>query len=282
MISIIICSRTQAIRKDLSENIKNTVGCHYELIVIDNSENKYSIFEAYNIGIEKSKGKYLCFIHDDILFHSQNWGEVINGFFTENPKAGLLGIAGTKMKTKMPSAWWRCPENQKVIKIIQHSIHTPIQNHELGFNNNSLEQVVIIDGVFMALRKKELLHFNRKMKGFHNYDLNISLECIKNGFSISVTNAIEIEHFSAGSINEDWIDSTFKIHMIYKDLLPLHLQKESNKKVMETDNAKRFIRECLKHKKRSLAFSTWIMLIKLEPFSKYSIKFLILCVKSFF
>ena len=68
MISIIICCRIQTINKDLSENIKNTVGCDYELIVIDNSQNSYSIFEAYNLGIERSNGDYLCFIHDDILY----------------------------------------------------------------------------------------------------------------------------------------------------------------------------------------------------------------------
>ena len=44
MISIIICSRTERINYDLSENIKKSVGCDYELIIIDNSENKYSIF----------------------------------------------------------------------------------------------------------------------------------------------------------------------------------------------------------------------------------------------
>ena len=82
-------------------------------------------------------------------------------------------------------------------------------------------------------------------------------------------------------MNEDWVESTFKIHKIYKDLLPLHLHKESSLKIIETDNAKRFIKECLKYKKRSLAFSTWIMLFKFDPISKYSIKFLMLFAKSF-
>jgi hypothetical protein len=34
---------------------KLTIGCEYELIIIDNSENKYSIYEAYNLGIERYK-----------------------------------------------------------------------------------------------------------------------------------------------------------------------------------------------------------------------------------
>jgi len=281
MLSIIICSRKENVSDELAINIDKTIGCAYELIVIDNSANKYSIFEAYNLGIEKSKGIYLCFIHDDILFHTQNWGEVINRVFNENPKAGLLGIAGTKMKTKMPSAWWRCPEDKKAIKIIQHSKHPPSVNWDLGFKNNSLEQVVVIDGVFMVLRKDKNLHFNKEIKGFHNYDLNISFECIKKGFTIFVTDEILTEHFSAGSINKDWVVSTFKIHRMYKDLLPLFLPKETLNKKMETANAKRFIKDCFKHKKRGLAFSTWIRLFNLDPLSKYSIKFFVLFIKSF-
>lgn len=73
MISVIICSRAKIIKTNLFENIKNTIGCNYELIVIDNSENKFSIFQAYNLGIEKSLGDYLCFLHDDVFIHTDGW-----------------------------------------------------------------------------------------------------------------------------------------------------------------------------------------------------------------
>jgi glycosyltransferase involved in cell wall biosynthesis len=72
MISIIICSRNLGIDPKLSTNITSTIGCEYELIVIDNSQNKYSIFQAYNIGIEKSTSEIICFVHEDVLFHSKD------------------------------------------------------------------------------------------------------------------------------------------------------------------------------------------------------------------
>ena len=121
MISIIICSRTKTITPVLLENIKNTVGANYELIVIDNSENNYSIFEAYNLGIKKSKSELLCFIHDDVLLHTNNWGTILIDIFNNNKNLGLLGVAGAKVKTKMPSPWWNCHYSQQVIKIIQHN-----------------------------------------------------------------------------------------------------------------------------------------------------------------
>jgi hypothetical protein len=54
------------------------------LIVIDNSENAYSILEAYNLGIEISKGDFLCLIHDDVLFHTKNWGSIVQDVFEQN------------------------------------------------------------------------------------------------------------------------------------------------------------------------------------------------------
>lgn len=63
MISCIICSRQPDISAELKENIATTVGCEYELVVIDNSKDEYSIFSAYNEGVRCAKayllGKYI-------------------------------------------------------------------------------------------------------------------------------------------------------------------------------------------------------------------------------
>ena len=70
MLSLIICSRNSDISATLKKNIETTIGINYELIVINNSLNHYSIFEAYNQGIRKSKYQFLCFMHEDILYHT--------------------------------------------------------------------------------------------------------------------------------------------------------------------------------------------------------------------
>jgi hypothetical protein len=69
MVSIIICSKYQQLDKQLLLNIQNTIGTAYEVVNIDNSQHQYSIFEAYNIGVSRAKGEYLCFMHEDVLFH---------------------------------------------------------------------------------------------------------------------------------------------------------------------------------------------------------------------
>jgi hypothetical protein len=270
MISIIVCSRTQKISSDLAENIKNTIGCAYELIVIDNSENHYSIFEAYNLGIERSTTKVLCFIHDDIFFQSPDWGTTVQSIFSENKKIGLVGVAGTKIKTKMPSAWWDCAEDDKVVNIIQHFPDREKEHWHFGFGKESIAAVVAIDGVFMAMRKDKRIRFDTAMKGFHNYDLNISFEYKKQGYAIVVTNKILLDHFSSGVMEENWIRATYKIHQLYRKELPLFVSGTNVTKNHEIINAQRFISICMDYGLKKIAVLVWFRLFLLEPNAKFN------------
>jgi glycosyltransferase involved in cell wall biosynthesis len=281
MISLIICSRSAVINNELSVNIESTVGCPSELIIIDNSENKYSIFEAYNLGISRSKGKYLCFMHDDILLHTNNWGLILLEIFQENEKIGLVGVAGAKIKTKVPSAWWNCPEEEKVMNILQHFNEKKGVKHkwEIGFKNNSnKEEVIAIDGVFMVARKDPRIKFNTTMQGFHNYDLNMSFEYLKYDYKILVTNEILIEHFSNGRMDKAWVNSTFQLHNIYKKILPLKtdnvLINSTDFKNLEFDNGVKFVNHSLNFGFKKNALLTWCCLIIIKPYSLEYSKFL--------
>ncbi|WP_337967359.1 glycosyltransferase [uncultured Flavobacterium sp.] len=276
MISVIICSRYELIDSDLKENIEKTIGVKFELIIINNSQNKYSIFEAYNLGIKQSKGEYLCFIHDDIFIHTNDWGKIISDTFEENNTVGLIGVAGSKVKTKMPSGWWNCPDDQKVINIIQHVKNDP-EKWEYGFKTNDEKvEVIAVDGVFMAARKDERIFFNTKLKGFHNYDLNFSFEYKKYDYKVLVTNQILIEHFSIGNLDEKWIDSTFKIHSIYRKYLPLKIDNQFTNKdlqILEFDNGSNFINRSLNLGIKKNVISIWFNLFCMKPYSPLYSKF---------
>jgi hypothetical protein len=276
MISIIICSREQTISFDLYENIKDTIGCEYELIVIDNSKNKYSIFEAYNLGIEKSKGKYLCFIHDDIFIHTKGWGNNLHRIFNEDSKIGLIGVAGAKVKTKMPSAWWDCTDEQKVINIIQHFKNKEKEELFMGFEDASDTEVVVIDGVFMAMRRDIRFIFDLRLKGFHNYDLYISLKHHMFNKKVLVTSKILLEHFSEGSLNKAWYESTSLFHKLYKNYLPVDVNgeyKNEHLKKTEFEYGKTFITRLVQHKLYWDAIYWWFEIFKLKPKSKYHFRF---------
>lgn len=274
MISIIICSRNPSISDYLQGNIDATIGSEYELIVIDNSQNKYSIFEAYNLGIERSNGAYLCFIHDDILFHTQGWGEVVNQIFEADNSVGLIGVAGAKIKTKMPSAWWDCAEGDILLYLRQHSRNGIVEDCDKGFTDKNMERVVAIDGLFMVARRDERFRFQEPFKGFHGYDLNISFEYIQLGYEILVINLILVEHFSLGTLNKDWYSSNLKMHKLYFKLLPLKEEKRIVTKEVEFANGVNFIKGLLFFKFKKEAFVLWLQLIIIKPISRYHFKFL--------
>lgn len=274
MLSIIICSRTQTISSNLSENIKNTVGCEYELIGIDNSINQYSIFEAYNIGIEKSIGEYLCFIHDDIFIQTMNWGKVIEEIFLLNSLVGLLGIAGGKVKTKMPSTWWDGGEN--ALRLKQHHKNKKQEIWNQGFDNFDMVEVAAIDGVFMAMRRDERITFDERLKGFHNYDLYLSLKHHILNKKVIVTNRIFLEHFSEGSINKSWYLSSSLFHKLYKKYLPVNINgeyKNEEFKELEFKTGTTFIAKLIEQKLYSDAMYWWYEIFKLKPKAKYHYRF---------
>jgi glycosyltransferase involved in cell wall biosynthesis len=277
MISIIICSREKSIKKDLIENIKNSVGCEFELIIMGNSENNYSIFEAYNLGIEKSRGDFLCFMHDDIYIHTIDWGCIINRIFNENQEIGLIGVAGAKIKTTMPSTWWDCPEDQYVIQIIQHFNNKEPKTLNYGFQNALCHEVAVIDGVFMVMRKDSRIHFSTEMDGFHNYDLNLSFECRKLDYKVIVTNEILIEHFSIGTINDSWYESAYKLYKLYSIKLPRSVNGITDSKLLdelEFKNGMHFINKMVILGKNKKALKIWFKLFLLKPMSKFHFGFI--------
>ena len=113
MISIIICSRNTDISKSQQINLGETIGTAFEIICIDNSENKYSIFQAYNFGARQAKFPFLCFIHDDIIFQTANWGINLIQHF-EDSEFGLIGVAGSQYKSKYLSGWGCSPKFMRV------------------------------------------------------------------------------------------------------------------------------------------------------------------------
>lgn len=270
-ISIIICSQTEVLNKEFEKNILETIGCDYEIIVINNSDNKYSIFEAYNIGISRSKNSYLVFIHEDLVFHTKNWGNKLLQLFDENSQFGLIGVAGSKIKTKTPSGWWDCETHYKVVNIIQHLEPGKIERQRIGFKSNNLEEAVVVDGVFLAYRKLKNVGFMNNLAGFHGYDLNLCFEVFLKGYKIGVTDLILIEHYSIGTINKEWLRSIIKIHDLYKHILPLKIipQRAISDEIYSLE---RLLNKLIYFKERKLFISYWLKLLIIKPNSKKHMK----------
>lgn len=222
MISIIICSRTSEVDKNLLINIEEHIGdVVYEVITVNNSGNRYNIFQAYNIGVQKAQYPILCFMHDDILFHSHNWGiNVIKHF--KYDKLGMLGISGPRFLSYIPSIWWASNAlNKYSPSVCQYSIDTErntrvsVHQQVQPVDEKQIE-VVALDGLFFCIRKSlfELVSFDEVTYGnFHLYDLDISMQVRSAGYKIYAIYDILIEHISASQLDSEWLRS---VRLFYK------------------------------------------------------------------
>lgn len=217
MISIIICSRNSDIPAELKQNIADTIGCDYELVVIDNSRNQYSIFQAYNEGVERAKGEILCFIHDDVVFHTNGWGKVIEALFLAHEDFGGIGVLGGHLLPFQESYYLLSSGN---IMQLQNDGKVEMELRNDHFDKDGLDEVAALDGLLMAVPKELFLvkgvRFDETYGGFHMYDLDFSMQLREIGYKCVVTNNILVEHRTriTGVLESD----SFKreLHKFYK------------------------------------------------------------------
>jgi len=223
MLSIIICSRNKVLSKEFTENIKVTVGVDYEIVYIDNSENKYSIFAAYNLGITQSKYPYLCFVHEDVFFHTSDWGEKVISHL-QDTKTGIIGVAGSDLVTRIPASWANMISQGHNIILTDNARKKPTEIILLPKNYNlSKRSSIILDGLFMCMRKDltNKIHFDENLKGFHGYDYDISLQSIMAGYTNYVIYDIKLEHFSGGKTSILYFRNLISIFKKWENNLPI-------------------------------------------------------------
>lgn len=219
MITIIICTRTGVISETLKKNIATTIGCVYELVVLNGGT---SIFKAYNQGAEKAAHPILCFVHEDVEFMNQNWGLALATLVNEE-SIGLVGLAGSMYKSDIPSPWWLLDPPDFEFSFLKHSLTEDQPFWQLPAFKR---EVLVIDGVFIGCKKELVVNmpFDESCyNGFHFYDLDQSLQIYFSGCKNYVTNEIHLLHQSTGKLNHTWIKNAILFHRKWKSKLPFCL-----------------------------------------------------------
>lgn len=196
MFSVVICSRSSVLSDELKQNIAETIGCEYELVVIENASGNYSIFQAYNEGVRRAKGDIVCFMHDDVLFRTRHWGVIIENHFQENRQMGLLGFAGTHFLPDTPMYWYSSPfVSQRNLNNDQGVVEEHF--HEEWFGERQMVEVVAVDGFCFFVRKSlfdQIVFDEKNYKGFHLYDMDICMQVLKAGYKVCVCRDVLAEH----------------------------------------------------------------------------------------
>ena len=230
MISIIICSRSKELITKLVLNIESTVGVEYEIVVIDNSKGEKSIFEAYNCGARKSKYEYLCFVHEDIEFVTTGWGHNVC-YLLNKKETGVIGVAGSAFLPKNPAPWWISVKDTsdvigKGVLFYNITHGTPGQLDNIIIERNPLDKwdiknASVIDGVFIAVKKKVWKEFafdEKTFNNFHFYDVDFSASVGLNYKNYVIGNIL-IRHFSRGKVDKNWLISAVSFHKKWKNKL---------------------------------------------------------------
>ncbi|TAH01101.1 MAG: hypothetical protein EAZ15_07860 [Sphingobacteriales bacterium] len=231
MISIIICSRNKTLLNTVSQSVKNTIGVPYEIIAIDNADAKYGICKAYNLGAAQAKYDIFCFMHEDITFETQNWGQnVINHLQDES--VGLIGVAGIDPKGIVPAFL-----DKSIANVEMNIIQSGIENNQTihlhrtvnPLDTSIIKQVSIIDGVWMCTTRKVYTQFKYDedtFKGFHCYDIDLALQ-VNTQFKVGVVFDVLLNHLSMGKIDKKYYDQNFILYHKWKTHLPMSIRKIS-------------------------------------------------------
>jgi hypothetical protein len=243
MLSIIVCSKNPDINPELENNIRLTIGTEYELVTIDNSKKEFSIFSAYNLGIAKSIYPFICFVHDDVLFRTQNWGTLICRHLRDK-NVGVIGVAGGDLVTKVPAPWSVSGIRKNFIQS-DNNMSRSSDIHLVHTDEGSIRsEVVLLDGVWLCMRREILgnIRFDEKtFDGFHAYDLDICLQTIQAGYKNYVVYDILIEHFSHGFRNKEWVVNMLKVFNKWKRFLPVSSKEYSKQEIEKIEKKNLYV-----------------------------------------
>ncbi len=227
MISVVICSVNPVLLKKISKNIEETIGVPFEIVAIDNRKAPKGLAAVYNQGVGSARYDQVCLVHEDVQFNTPNWGTVLLEQFSSDPELGLVGVAGSAHKPKMVSGWGAQGLERRFAKMnfIQHfpSSGKPSVHEYSNIDNEEMARVACLDGLFLASRRSVLqeIPFDEELlTGFHGYDIDISI-AIGRKYKVAVTYRILLEHFSEGSLNENWLKSSLLVHRKWRKSLPI-------------------------------------------------------------
>lgn len=284
IISIIVCSCSQERRSAFSINVQKTIGVPNEIIIIDNTNGEYSIFEAYNIGLSKAKGTIVCFAHEDIYFETNDWGKLLISHF-EDVTIGLIGVIGNYYIPQFPIGFWSTRMSSNHI-IDERDGKRYYYNNRLTDSTSSIEDAALVDGVFMCISKKvaDSIHFDTTLfSGFHCYDSELCMLVHNLGLRVTIAFDILLVHLSGGTKNKQWVENTYKWYKKWKTRLPIDKHGFSQKEIdlQNYYSAWEMVERIVITKpKIRIPLELWVQYIKINlPTTKVKITYLINLLK---
>lgn len=246
MVSIICCYNNLSILENMLLKSLKSQDYKYELVLIDNTNNKYtSAAEALNQGADKSKGKYLVFVHQDVYFSDKSSLRKIVNYIKTLGDNAVVGVAGIVNSNGVISNITHGKERKTVGK---HRVHKPERVQ-------TLDEVLIgtSTNVFNQLKFDE-----ETCDNWHLYGVDFCLSGASKEF-FSYVIPLELYHKSPGNLSMGYFKTLSKVvekhkkryEKIYTTCSQIKTSFFSSKWNIETTKLKIFIKNNYK-KSRSV------------------------------
>ena len=146
---------TRESKPEFYEYLKKSSGVHKVQVIEKVNNGEKSLSQVYNEIINESENDIVVLCHDDIYFDTNNWGKKLIKNYDKN-NFDIIGVAGT---TSIPESgrWWE--DMTKMSGIVNHEHEG--RKWESKYSSsllNSLQEVCLIDGVFISFNKNNIKH----------------------------------------------------------------------------------------------------------------------------
>lgn len=229
-IAVIFCSKkTTEENQGFIEHIKETCGCETHLYCVHNPDG-VSISKIYADMMESEdiNENILVYIHDDIEFLRPGWGAEVLRLFNDHKDYSIIGIAGSAQFDEN-GAWWNY--EKKYGQVLHRNEGKSWLTAFSPLLDKDLEEVVVIDGLFMAIDKRKVKEkFNRDLYGFDMYDIWFCLKNYFAGCKIGVTTNIRVAHNSVGKLKDTWFQNREIINNEFGKYYPIDITTQSRKR----------------------------------------------------
>lgn len=250
MISFIVSSVRDDQLDALSGNLASTAGVPFQLLVHRNGGTRWGLARVYNHLAAQAIHPILCFLHEDVRFPAEPaFGRELVAFFSGHPGAGVVGFAGSQVKTRASSGWENLAEFTRE-NVVQHGFPDGPRALRVNPEREAYSQVTVLDGLALFLRK-ETWNFHRfdeaTCPGFHVYDLEFTTRVAKT-LANYVCHVVLPEHFSMGAPGDSWREENEAYHRTWSDRLPQSCVALSaaQMRACEAFSAYHWLRELLK------------------------------------
>ena len=182
----------------------------YPDVKVIRNEKNYGFARANNIGIEKSKGRYVCLVNSDVQVMSRTIGYLID-YMDKNPHAGIAGpkilwpdLTLQDSCRKYPTLWTKFCDTAALHRLFPNTAAFSGE-HMKYFAHDRIMKVDSLAGCFMMIRQAALKEVGRFDEQYYIYSEETDL-CKRfhaAGWDIMFLPEVRVVHHHGASTAKD-------------------------------------------------------------------------------